>query len=186
MQSSSKCTISLAGGALGGGVLHTYRPSPPSRAPRPVLWNSSFTVKNPCESPALFISFYSFIFFQWALMLCPSLAQWWISFQFIHIVLYSTWSRPTNWLQICMSFQDVCLRRINILSEYKFQIHQGSLYSIDCVNRLVWKESDYFTSLSLRMNRSWAVARMTSCALIQPFCLTVMYAKKIRTQRMDF
>lgn len=36
------------------------------------------------------------------------------------------------------------------------------------------------------MNRSWAVARMTSCALIQPFYLTVMCVKKMRTQRMDF
>lgn len=186
MQSSCKCTISLAGGALGGGVLHTYRPSPPTRAPRPVLWNSSFTVKKSPVRRLHYLFHFIHLCFQWALRFCTSLAQWWISFQFIHIVLYSTWSRPTNWLQICMSFQDVCLRRINILSEYKFQIHQGSLYSIDCVNRLAWKESDYFTPLSLRMNRRWAVARMTSCALIQPFYLTVMCVKKMRTPRMDF
>lgn len=63
MQSSSKCTISLAGGALGGGVLHTYRPSPPSRAPRPVLWNSSFTVKTPVRRLHYLFLFINLYFF---------------------------------------------------------------------------------------------------------------------------
>lgn len=36
------------------------------------------------------------------------------------------------------------MRLINTHFEYKFQIHQASLYSIDFVQWLPWKESDYF------------------------------------------
>lgn len=44
------------------------------------------------------------------------------------------------------------LRLVDIYSEYRFQIHQASLYSIDFLQWLPWKESDYFFTQSVRTN----------------------------------
>lgn len=66
LQSSSKCTVFLAGGALGGGVLHTYRPPRlrlPTRAPRPVLAHSSFTVKTLSVVCIIYFFLFIYIFF---------------------------------------------------------------------------------------------------------------------------
>lgn len=45
------------------------------------------------------------------------------------------------------------LRQVDIHSEYRFQIHQASLYSIDLALCLPWKESDYFFTQSVRTHR---------------------------------
>lgn len=77
--------------------------------------------------------------------------------------------------------KDLWLRLINIHSEYKFQIHQASLYSIDFVQWLPWKEFDYFLfTPSVRTNRSLiAAVTWICCALILPLCLFVMYDGKV-------
>lgn len=51
--------------------------------------------------------------------------------------------------------KDFWLRLINIHTEYKFQIHQASLYSIDFVQWLPWKESDYFSPHHSEQTEAW-------------------------------
>lgn len=71
------------------------------------------------------------------------------------------------------------LRRVDIHSEYRFQIHQASLYSIDSVQWLPWKESDYFFLLNqseqTAANRSRADLHLTSVFIFSDICLEHIY-----------
>lgn len=65
----------------------------------------------------------------------------------LHINCKSTWA-----------FKGLRLRLIDIHSEYKFQIRQASLYGIDFLQWLLWKQCDYFFSSSVRTNRGLKAA----------------------------
>lgn len=75
------------------------------------------------------------------------------------------------------------LRLVDIYSEYRFQIHQVSLYSIDFVRWLPWKESDYFCTQSVRTIR--AQQQLDKSAF--NVCVYILwYLYEIETKLYDF